>query len=142
MAERYKNIINNIRKGIIDRGELGSLELGFDQMMERIHFYENLIKERDEHIDNLNSGIKANNCKISEMQSHIDCLKAELAEGQMNKQELPTEPIKVAEMLIYATDTYTNLFGKEQDYKVYDKSELKQIAEHLLVYCNNAEVGQ
>lgn len=112
MAERYKNIINNLRKGIIDRGELGSLELGFDQMMERIHFYENLIKERDEHIENLNNGINMNNCKISEMQSHIDCLKAELEKVQMNRQEFPTEPIKVAEMLIYATDTYTDLFGK------------------------------
>ena len=112
MAERYKNIINNLRKGIIDRGELGSLELGFDQMMERIHFYENLIKERDEHIENLNNGINMNNCKISEMQSHIDCLKAELEKVQMNRQEFPTEPIKVSEMLIYATDTYTDLFGK------------------------------
>lgn len=142
MAERYKNIIDNLRKGIVDRGKLGALEIGCDQMTERIHFYENLIKERDEHINNLNSGIKANNCKTSEMQAHIDCLKAELAEVQMNKQELPAEPIKVAEMLIYATDTYSNLFGKEQDYKVYDKSELKQIAEHLLVYCNNTEAGQ
>lgn len=44
--------------------------------------------------------------QIREMQSHIDCLKAELAEIQMNKQELPEEPIKVAEMLISATYIY------------------------------------
>lgn len=78
--------------------------------------------------------------QIKEMQSHIDCLKAELAEVQMKKQELPEEPIKVAEMLISSTDTYTNFLGKEQEYKIYNKSELKQIAEHLLVYCNHAEV--
>ena len=77
--------------------------------------------------------------RVFEMQSHIDCLKAELEEIQMNKQELPEEPIKVAEMLISATGTYTNLLGKKQDYNVYDKSELRQIAEHLLVYCNHAE---
>lgn len=79
-------------------------------------------------------------CQIKEMQSHIDCLKAELAEIQMNKPELPEEPIRVAEMLISTTGTYTDLFGKERDYNIYDKPELRQIAEHLLVYCNHAEV--
>lgn len=63
--------------------------------------------------------------QISEMQSHIDCLKAELAEVQMRKADLHTEPIKVADMLI--------------DHS-YSTGCLRQIAEHLLVYCNNAEV--
>lgn len=79
--------------------------------------------------------------KIAEMQSHIDCLKAELAEIQMNKPELPDEPIKVAEMLIYATYKRTNcMTGKEYDKVFYELWKLKQIAEHLLVYCNHAEV--
>lgn len=89
--------------------------------------------------------ILANRCdnkeyQIEEMQSHIDCLKAELAEIQMNNQKLPEEPIKAAEMLISASGKYTNMLGKEQDYRLYDKSELRQIAEHLLVHCNHAEV--
>lgn len=88
----------------------------------------------------LSDKCKAKECQIKEMQSHIDCLKAELAEIQMNKQELPEEPIRVAEMLISTTGTYTDWFGKEQDYNIYDKPELRQIAEHLLVYCNHAEV--
>lgn len=88
----------------------------------------------------LSDKCKMKECQIKEMQSHIDCLKAELAEIQMDKQELPTEPIKAAEFLIYATGTCTNFLCKEQEYKVYDKSELRQIAEHLLVYCNHAEV--
>lgn len=79
--------------------------------------------------------------KIAEMQSHIDCLKTELEEVQMNKPELPDEPIKVAEMLIYATYKRTNcMTGKEYDKELYELWELKQIAEHLLVYCNHAEV--
>lgn len=87
------------------------------------------------------------------MQSHIGCLKAELAEVQMNKQEFPTEPIKVADMLI---DKFTSVSGDyaraaiKNNYPVDDtafcdmrKREirlLRQIAGHLLVYCNNAEV--
>lgn len=77
--------------------------------------------------------------QIEKLQSHIDCLTVELAEVQRNKFELPAEPIKAAEMLIYATNSFKNLLGKEQEYKIYNKSELRQIAEHLLVYCNSAE---
>lgn len=87
--------------------------------------------------------------QIKEMQSHIDCLKAELAEMQMNKQELPLEPIEVATMLIKATVTCKpNPFQKvfnvncpdEYEADRYADEDLKQIAEHLLVYCNHAEV--
>lgn len=93
--------------------------------------------------------------QISEMQSHIDCLKAELAEVQMNKQEFPAEPIKVADMLI---DKFTNCSGDYVRTAIENKDPvddttfcdmrkqeiklLRQIAEHLLVYCNNAEVEE
>lgn len=61
---------------------------------------------------------------------------------------LPTEPIKVADMLINATYTRKKgdmekaihkAFGNNADTvtgNVYSVSELRQIAEHLLVYCN------
>ncbi len=80
--------------------------------------------------------IKEKNCKIAEMQAHIDCLKAELEEVQTAKQELPFAPIDAAKMLIDATYPYTNLLGRECEREVYGKEELRQIAEHLLVYCN------
>ena len=134
---------------------------------------------------------------VSEMQSHIDCLKAELLEVQCHsdklKQELamkdgtkmfdtlmenssgeerellsrllyenlccvelnqanglilPSEPIDVASMLIKATRTVrTNLIQKafnpnmSDEYEIdkYSKSDLRQVAEHLLAYCNNSE---
>ena len=86
------------------------------------------------------------NCKIKEMQNHINCLKSDLEEAQDKKIELPHEPIKVAETLIDATGTYkTNSLsrafgaGDTGTYNLYSKSDLRQIAEHLLVYCNNAE---
>lgn len=67
---------------------------------------------------------------------------------------LPTEPIKIADMLISATYTRqkSNMekalhkaFGNNSDTlteNVYSKSELRQIAEHLLVYCNHNEGGE
>ena len=86
------------------------------------------------------------NFQIKEMQNHIDRLKADLAESQNNKIELPHEPIKVAETLIDATGTYkTNSLsrafgaGDTGTYNLYSKSDLRQIAEHLLVYCNNSD---
>lgn len=107
MKEAYKNIFSNLRKGVIYGRELDSLEKGLEQVFDRVEFYENLIVERDEAIESRNVGIKnlrnENNgllSRITEMQSHIDCLKTELAEVQMNKSELPLDPIDVAAMLI------------------------------------------
>ena len=86
------------------------------------------------------------NCQIKEMQNHIDCLKSELEEANDNKIQLPNEPINVVAMLIDAQGTYetnglSRAFGAGDTgtYNLYSKSDLRQIAEHLLVYYNNAE---
>ena len=86
------------------------------------------------------------NKQIEEMQHHIDNLKSDLAEAQERKFELPIEPIKVASMLIDATETYETSSlakrfgaGDTATYKLYSNADLRQIAEHLLVYCNNSE---
>lgn len=57
---------------------------------------------------------------------------------------LPTEPIKVAGMLINAEGEYEHnaiakaFCGTDKDtYRIFDISELRQIAEHLLIYCNH-----
>lgn len=59
---------------------------------------------------------------------------------------LPTEPIKVADMLINAEGEYEHnplakaLYKEDKGtYRIFDVSELRQIAEHLLVYCNHNE---
>lgn len=62
----------------------------------------------------------------------------EMAEALRKSKELPQEPIKVAEMLIYATEKRENcMTGKEYDKPVFEKWQLEQIARHLLVYCNS-----
>lgn len=57
---------------------------------------------------------------------------------------LPTEPIKVADMLINAEGEYEHnpiakkICGTNKGaYRIFDILELRQIAEHLLVYCNH-----
>lgn len=68
---------------------------------------------------------------------------------------LPPEPIKIADMLISATYTRQKstlektfskaVFGNNSDTlteNVYSKSELRQIAEHLLVYCGHNVEGR
>lgn len=63
---------------------------------------------------------------------------------------LPTEPIKVADMLINAEGEYEhNSIAKafcgtdKGTYKLFDISKLRQIAEHLLIYCNaNGSEGE
>lgn len=62
---------------------------------------------------------------------------------------LPTEPIKVADMLINAEGEYEHnplvkrICGNDKGtYRIFEVSELRQIAEHLLVYCNNNEEAE
>ena len=99
--------------------------------------------------------------KIEELKKENDELKTENAELHCEMQamsmfpdEFPTEPIKIADMLISATYTRQKgsmekalhkAFGNNSDTvieNVYSESELRQIAEHLLVYCkHNVEDG-
>ena len=62
----------------------------------------------------------------------------QIAEYQKKIEELerkpdvyfPEEPLKVADLIIHGWET-------SWDYKHFNTSELRQIAEHLLVYCNH-----
>lgn len=105
---------------------------------------------------------KESDCQIAECQKKIEELTAENSELHCELQtiaaipdEIPTEPIKVADMLINVTYTrekgdiekaFYKAFGNNSDIveeNVFDISELRQIAEHLLVYCNhNGEVEE
>lgn len=66
--------------------------------------------------------------EIQELKTENAELHCELQAMQVFSDELPSEPIEVAQMLINAVGAHTRL---------YDISQLRQIAEHLLVYCNN-----
>lgn len=121
----------------------------------------------DEKIKALEAENKELQCVNSEMKHRIDCLESEKRELRLRckesvrdnfdnhlyallnivgaeelhtKFELPAEPIKVAEMLIYATERkYNCMTGNEYDKPVFEKWQLEQIARHLLVYCGKYE---
>lgn len=82
--------------------------------------------------------LKSLECQNKEMKTELEVLKTE-------DSKLIDEPIRIAEKLIYATNKYPvsqiqkALGCKEDmvDIDVYSKSDLRQIANHLLVYCDS-----
>lgn len=78
--------------------------------------------------------------ECNEKQYMIDELKEKLMELKEHMCELPHKPIRAAEMLIDAEYSYKNKFtGMQHMGSLYSKSDLRQIAGHLLLYCNNSE---
>lgn len=138
MAEVYMNIINELRTGKVDLNKLDYLENGFSQCFKEL-------EKRDKVIDKYYKEKNELQCQVKEMQSHIDCLKADLKEAQMH---IPDDDliihcgnaITVAQDLIDKSTEYTvPILGTKSESYYYSKAELKQIAEHLLVYVNNSE---
>lgn len=77
---------------------------------------------------------------VCECQNEIDRLKSRIRELEEAQEEFPFEPICVAEYLMDRTIEVKNIFpalqgGEASHVPVHDVSELRQIAEHLLVYC-------
>lgn len=166
-----------------DIEKYGNLENLYKLFSEYKGYYDCICKFAEGECNRADKLAKENQslqCKIDEMQKHIDCMKAEIGELRTrchesardnfdNKQYgllhivgreelkedkpvLPHAPIKVAEMLIsYFTAEsvkYVTLatFNPEQYCdneleRIYDFeiNRLRQIAEHLLVYCNAEE---
>ena len=101
---------------------------------------EDMSHESDEKEKKYKRQIEDRKYQVEELKNYIESLKSDLAEAQDNKIQLPHESIKVAEMLIDATETKVNcMTGKEYDKSVYEKWQLEQIAMHLLVYCGKFE---
>lgn len=121
-----------------DIEKYGNLEHLYKLFSEYKGYYDTICRIADEECSRADKLTKENQnlqCKIDEMQKHIDCMKAEIREKE-DKPIFPHEPIKVAEMLICAKEKTHNLLLGEIECKSYDETELRQIAEHLLVYCN------
>lgn len=79
-----------------------------------------------------------------EMEKELKVWDIKIKNDKVVADFLPTEPIKVVDMLINASKKRINcMTGKEYDKYIFEKWQLKQIAEHLLVYCNhNGEVEE
>lgn len=119
MEERIKSIIENSR--ILVHGE-----------------------EKDTEIEKYKKAFESAKCErdktVCECQNEIDRLKSRISELEETQEELPFEPICIAEYLMDRTIEVKNTFpalqgGETSHVPVHDVSELRQIAEHLLVYC-------
>ena len=81
--------------------------------------------------------------RLKLLKSERDDLIEEVEELQNAQNFSNLEPIGVANIIINAEGTRENLFGRitgkgaMETYRIFDISELRQIAEHLLVYCNH-----
>ena len=92
-------------------------------------------KEFTDKIEELQSEVEKYRKSFEDAKKERDC---QIAEYQKKIKEMddrailefPTEPIDVANFLI-------NGLGASWHYDSFDVSELKQIAEHLFVYCNH-----
>ena len=84
--------------------------------------------------------------KIKELESELEVKDnlLKIKNGLLgSNDDLPNDPIEVAQMLINATNKFEIPFLERQiDMKVYDIDDLEQIAEHLLVYCKHNREGE
>lgn len=85
--------------------------------------------------------IRKNERELSEENAELHC---KLQAVNTFQKGYPTEPIKVADMLINYEGEYEHnpiakaLYKEDKGtYHIFDIGELRQIAEHLLVYCNH-----
>lgn len=101
-------------------------------------------KEKNAEIDKYRKAFESAKCErdkaVCDCRNEIDRLKSRIIELEEAQEELPFEPICVAEYLMDRTIEVKNTFpalqgGETSHVPVHDVSELRQIAEHLLVYC-------
>ena len=116
-------------KGIDLAGENIKLQAECNEFKVKSEELERIVKELESELS-----IKENLLKI----------KNGLAGEKENEWQLPVEPVDVASMLINAREEYeTNSLqrafgaGEKEVADKYSVDDLRQIAEHLLVYCNH-----
>lgn len=101
-------------------------------------------KKKDAEIEKYKKTIECANCEkdkaACEYQNEIDQLKSRVVELEQSQEDLPIEPIEIVKYLIDRTIEVKNTFpalqgGETSHVPLHDVSELRQIAEHILVYC-------
>lgn len=116
------------------------------QYQKKIDDLEHDLKTAREKIQDLACENMKLQCERNDYKTKSEFLEVERMRVKKNEfaDLLPTEPIKVADMLINAEGEYEHnsiakaLYGEDKGtYRIFDISELRQIAEHLLVYCNH-----
>lgn len=151
--EKYKKAFNNAKQerdkqvsemmAHIDclKAELLEVQCHSDKLKQEL-----AMKDGTKMFDTLmeNSSGEARELLSRHLYENLCCVELNQANGLI----LPSEPIDVASMLIKATVTVkTNPIKKvlaqnipdEYETEKYSKSDLRQIAKHLLAYCKNVE---
>lgn len=131
-----------------------------EQLAEMVVSKQNITDDMKSNIDFLNSSIERKERIINQIDDilekifgvrhdtvdkpdEFEKILTDKAKGNVT-DFLPTEPIKVANMLINVEGEYEHnpiakaLYKENKGtYRIFDIGELRQIAEHLLVYCNH-----
>lgn len=114
-----------------------------DELKQKLERQETTTKYAEEYVNGLKSEVKRKETTINQIDdilnelfgvthdivSKPDEFKEILKTKLDNMTYFPEEPIKVADLIISGWESSWN-------YKHFSVSELRQIAEHLLVYCN------
>lgn len=117
--------------------------MGSDVVGVKLNLFEH-DQKKDAENEKYKKTIECANCEkdkaVCEYQNEIDQLKSRVAELEESQEEILFDPIDVVQYLINRTIKVKNTFpelqgGETSHVPVYDVSELRQIAEHILVYC-------
>lgn len=148
--ERLQSEFEKYRKAFEDAKKERDCQVS--EYQKKIEDLEHDLKISREKIQDLVGENMKLQCERNDYKSKSEFLEVERMRVKKNEFSdfLPTEPIKVADMLINAEGEYEHnpvvkaFCGTDKGtYGIFDVSELRQIAEHLLVYCNhNGEVEE
>lgn len=158
--EDYENKINQLKSEVEKYRK--AFECAKEERDCQIVEYQKKIEELEEYVNSLKCNVDRKQDAVNQIDGIIcelfgiahngeiyteefkELLREKSAVGKTITDFLPTEPIKVADMLINTEGEYEHnpltkkICGNDKGaYRIFDVSELRQIAEYLLVYCNH-----
>lgn len=140
-VNRLQSEVEKYRKAFEDAKKERDCQIS--EHRKKIDDLEHDLKTAGEKIQDLVGENMKLQCERNDYKSKSEFLEVERMRVKKNgfSDFLPTEPIKVADMLITAKGECEPLhIGNDvfkDTYRIFEVSELRQIAEHLLVYCNH-----
>lgn len=153
---REFNIFENIKtSGLFDDSVKGYYESKMSICESNVKVLEKKLVEKESRINHLQSEVekyrkafegvkKERDCQIAEYQKKIEEWTAERDFLSKDSISVHQDPIDIAKDLIESEGEYEHnslvkvISGNDKGTcRIFDVGELRQIAEHLLVYCNN-----
>lgn len=146
---QYTEVIQDITNKLPEELKNGTeFHLEIDRLKSEVEKYrkafEDAKKERDCQIAELTDEKESLETRLKLLKSERNDLREDVEKLKKTQDFSDLTPIEVANMLINAKGEYKHspiakALCKEDKgtYRIFDIGELRQIAEHLLVYCNN-----